>query len=264
MSFGALPEVADVAEDLPAVEPIPLLEAVGIAVEVGVVIGVLLAGVELVDGQAAGLAVEQLGDGAVLDGDHRRVPRRQDVDRLVLALAAAGVVIRAHQLVRRDSRPPGWSSFRAVRSIASGAVDGITPVRPLVGAGTSTTAFGGSSMAVAAGGFAGSASGASGGVARDGGGDRGRGAVPRQRDMLPSEATTNAPSTKPSSPLATRYLKSGRRRSVGVVMRYSAKTTLVPGFTSAASFCASQLVSRTQPCDVVLPTVDGSGVPCSP
>ena len=53
-------------------------------------------------------------------------------------------------------------SFRAVSSTASGAVGGITPVRPLVGAGTSTTAFGGSSMAVAGGSFDGSASGASG------------------------------------------------------------------------------------------------------
>ena len=42
---------------------------------------------------------------------------------------------------------------------------------------------------------------------------------------------------------------------------HSAKTTLVPGRTSAASFCASQFVRRTQPCEAVLPTDAGSGVP---
>src|SRR6187551_1332250 len=98
-------------------------------------------------------------------------------------------------------------SFRAVSSTASGAEDGIIPVRPLVAAGTSTTALGGSSMAVAGGSLAGSASGASGGdevtavaVALDN--------AVLAPFMFPSDATTNAPSTKPNSPLATRYLKS--------------------------------------------------------
>ena len=45
---------------------------------------------------------------------------------------------------------------------------------------------------------------------------------------------------------------------------HSAKITFVPGRTIEASFSASQLVSRTQPCDVVFPIVEGSGVPCSP
>ena len=37
-----------------------------------------------------------------------------------------------------------------------------------------------------------------------------------------------------------------------------------PGFTSDDNRSASQLVSRTHPCDSVRPMVDGSGVPCSP
>jgi hypothetical protein len=43
--------------------------------------------------------------------------------------------------------------------------------------------------------------------------------------------------------------------------RYPRKSTTVPLSTIAASFFASQLVSRMQPCDMVFPTFDGSGVP---
>jgi hypothetical protein len=50
---------------------------------VGVVIGVLAAGVELVNRDAAGLAEEQLGDLAVFDREHRCAARAHDVDRFM-------------------------------------------------------------------------------------------------------------------------------------------------------------------------------------
>ena len=63
-----------------------------------------------------------------------------------------------------------------------------------------------------------------------------------------------------------RTIRSVRCRSprLARVSLIRVNTTRVPGLTSAASFSASQFVSRTQPCDAVLPTVAGSGVPCRP
>ena len=46
--------------------------------------------------------------------------------------------------------------------------------------------------------------------------------------------------------------------------RHGRNSTFVPGATSAATRNASQLVSRTQPCDSVWPIREGSGVPCRP
>src|SRR5262249_57851293 len=74
---------------LAPVHDVPFLQAVGIPLEVRVIVGVLVARIELIDGVAARLAEEQLRDHAVLDGDHRRIPRREDVERLVLAPAAS-------------------------------------------------------------------------------------------------------------------------------------------------------------------------------
>ena len=45
---------------------------------------------------------------------------------------------------------------------------------------------------------------------------------------------------------------------------HSENTTRVPGLTSDASRAASQLVRRTQPCDCACPTRFGVGVPCMP
>ena len=45
---------------------------------------------------------------------------------------------------------------------------------------------------------------------------------------------------------------------------YSTNSTTTPCFTIFASYCASQLVRRTQPFDSVLPIFDGSGVPWMP
>src|SRR5262245_8684450 len=45
---------------------------------------------------------------------------------------------------------------------------------------------------------------------------------------------------------------------------YSTNVTAVPLSTMAASFLASQFVSRIQPCDSVLLTCEGCGVPWMP
>src|SRR5579862_6266268 len=92
----------------------------------------------------------------------------------------------------------GIVRWRETRSFASGADDGRTPVRPLVGAGASMTALPASSSAPLAG---------------DALGTSARILAPR----LPSDATTNAPTTKPSSPLARRYRIAGRGGGVVVI-----------------------------------------------
>src|SRR5690606_4803920 len=72
---------ADIADDVAARDRLAFREPGGIGIEVGVVVGVLAARVELVDGQAAGIAGEQLLDAAVGGGQHRGAARRRDVER---------------------------------------------------------------------------------------------------------------------------------------------------------------------------------------
>ena len=80
----------------------------------------------------------------------------------------------------------------------------------------------------------------------------------RRHDERAGEEAAAAPAAKVrASPVAAVW---GRLAS----RHYSVKTTRVPGLTMPASFSASQLVSRTQPCDSVRPIVDGSGVPWMP
>src|SRR5688500_7454709 len=98
--FGGIARSSDVTENLAPADLVPLPEAVGITVEMGVVIRELLPGVELIDGQAARLAVEKFGDGAILHGEHRGPGWRQDIDRFVLALTASGVGVGPDQLFR--------------------------------------------------------------------------------------------------------------------------------------------------------------------
>ena len=74
------------------------LQVVGVALEVRVVIDVLFAGVVLIERDAAGLAHEKAGHGAVFDGEYRRIAGREDVDRLVRARVAAAIVEGVLQL----------------------------------------------------------------------------------------------------------------------------------------------------------------------
>lgn len=48
------------------------------------------------------------------------------------------------------------------------------------------------------------------------------------------------------------------------IRSHSRSNAGMPGATACASAAAFQLVRRMQPCDWVLPTVDGSGVPWIP
>ena len=100
--FWGIPGNPHVPQDLPPIDPVSFFDSVGVPIQVGVVVGVLLAGIELVEGQPSGLAGEHLRNRAVLDCNHGCMHRRQDVDGLVLALPAPAVVIRAHELVRRN------------------------------------------------------------------------------------------------------------------------------------------------------------------
>ena len=45
---------------------------------------------------------------------------------------------------------------------------------------------------------------------------------------------------------------------------YGMTRTVMPTHAIPSSVCASQLASRKQPCDSVIPTLDGSGVPWIP
>src|SRR5690606_24022866 len=92
-----------VADDVAARDRLALREPGSVGVEMGVVIGVLAARVELVDGQPAGIAGEQLLDAAVDRGQHRGAARRHDVERFVHPLGAAGVVEGVAQLRRRHA-----------------------------------------------------------------------------------------------------------------------------------------------------------------
>ena len=64
-----------------------------VPLKVGVVVAELFGRIELVDGDPASLAVEEPGDGAVLDRDDRRVPRRAGCRSLrALGIRRRGVV----------------------------------------------------------------------------------------------------------------------------------------------------------------------------
>src|SRR3954462_9397063 len=57
---------ADVADDVTAAEELPFVQAGRVGVEMRVVVAVALIGIELVDGQAAGNAGEELFHGALV------------------------------------------------------------------------------------------------------------------------------------------------------------------------------------------------------
>jgi hypothetical protein len=73
-TFGRVAGSADVAEHLPALNVIALLEPVSVAPEMGVVIHVPGCGIKLVNRGAACLALKQPCDAAVLDRQNGCVP----------------------------------------------------------------------------------------------------------------------------------------------------------------------------------------------
>src|SRR5690606_31349516 len=88
---AGIPGAPDMADHLALLHRIALLRPRRVAVQVGVVVGVAAGGVELVDRQPAGLAVEQLLDVAVGDREDRRAARRHDVEGFVAAVVPPGV-----------------------------------------------------------------------------------------------------------------------------------------------------------------------------
>src|SRR5688572_30150858 len=187
---------ADVTDDLPACDGRPFHQSGRIARQVRIVVGVGVGRVELVDGDAARLAQEQLRNRAVLDGDDWRLSSGHDVERFVLptpSLLAVRITevfsLQAQDWQREAALPQLLDVLAIWRSGHDDHADEETS-----GGGT------------------------------------------RQREYHAPHGT--AP--------------------------HSVNSTLVPLPTIAARRSASQLVRRTQPCDVVWPTEPGSGVPWIP
>jgi hypothetical protein len=105
----------DVAEQVAAAQAHPFAQAVGVAIEVGVVVGKPPSRVELIDGEPAGHAGKELHEPAVVDCEDLRSPGRRDVDRLVpmtappvgegVAQCGRGHALHRHrELARREQR----------------------------------------------------------------------------------------------------------------------------------------------------------------
>ena len=93
---------ADVADDVTALDGLPLAQSVGVPIEVRVVVRVRRRRIEVVDRDAAGDAHEELGDGAVVDRHDRRPCRRGQVDAFVRSQAAR-VVEGVVEIFARDA-----------------------------------------------------------------------------------------------------------------------------------------------------------------
>jgi len=78
----------DVADYGAALDLIPFLQSVRIALEMRVVVDPFLSTIELIDRQTAGRAGEELPDSAVDSREHRRAARRHDVERVVRTASA--------------------------------------------------------------------------------------------------------------------------------------------------------------------------------
>ncbi|KAG1242394.1 hypothetical protein G6F68_016209 [Rhizopus microsporus] len=100
---------ADVADHLAALDHLLFRQPIGIALQVRVVVAPASAGFELVDRQAAALAVEQLFYGAISHGQHRRPGVGHDVD---------GIVCEASMPCTGSNRPVG-----VPLALADGATD---------------------------------------------------------------------------------------------------------------------------------------------
>ena len=276
VSFGALPDDADVAEDLALPDLVALRSGRRRSVEVGVVVAVLLGRVELIDGDAAGLAVEQPGDRAVLDR----------LDRA----CSAGPGCRSPRAPARRARRRTTGPARRARCLRPGR-PGRRPFQRLGRPAAAITGSGDAGGPASRPAVAGSSRRRSGrrpgrldhALARIV--DAGHPALDRRARLadgcawlavaapitLPNCQTIAATTKAPREEAAARAGGEGRGWCARVRRAwrcrchgYSVKTTRVPGLTMPASFSASQLVRRTQPCDSVRPIVDGSGVPWMP
>ena len=236
----------DIADDVALRDALAIAQACRVPLKVGVVVAELFGGIELVDGDPASLAVEEPGDGAVLDRDDRRVPRREDVDRFVPSGSAAAAlcevalpVVDIHvDVVIVDRQPqvvPPKNSDRigADRLASDRRLDHARRVGRH-GPGRLAGRF----VDVTAG-------------CGDG-----------RFGMRLADRRANPPARRHAGVEAGD--ERGNDTPAAASLRAHLKITGVPGATSAASRAASQLVRRTQPCDCVCPTFEGSGVPWMP
>ena len=225
---------ADVADDVARRDALALAQARRVALQVGVVVAERSVGIELVDGDPARLAVEQLGDGAVLDRDDRRVPRRQDVDRFVRPRVRRRGAVRSCPSVvdststshrRRGSRRScrrrigdriGADRLASVAGSIRRAARRPTTVRPARRLDSLTRPLGRGRRGVSAMRLA------------------ERRAKPPARRHAGVEAGDERGNDTPAARVPSGSFENHRRPRLA---------------TSAASRAASQLVSRTQPCD---------------
>jgi Zn-dependent metalloprotease len=251
----------DIADQLAALEHAAFLDAVRIAIEVGIVIGILFGRVELVDGQPARLAVEQLDDLAVGYRDDLGAGRRHDVERFMMAFLAARLVEIVRQLGQLYAVHRNHQLARGCRASAAGDVG---RQRHFLLARTQRQVHFGQ-----VGGHdrrrrqrAGQQVGA-----RRGRRSRGR----RHRHgggVLGNLAQVDEQAAGAEQYAGQEGQKPSHENLLVVLFNCGANapfqfcsTTPVPPPTELASAAASQLVRRMQPCDWVLPIEAGTGVP---
>src|SRR5579885_1903337 len=102
-----------IPDHLAMADALALAEPGGVTLQVGIVVAILAAFVEFVDGVAARLAVKELSNRAIHDGVNRRAAWRKNVRRLVGATAGARGVKRIPDLRRRKSRDRQCHSIRS-------------------------------------------------------------------------------------------------------------------------------------------------------
>src|SRR5437016_178009 len=88
-----------------------------------IIIAVNFPGIELIYGEAAGPAVEELADGTVIYGEDGRATRRHDVDRLMRPSAAAALVEGVVNVAEAQSgdRQPDTLALQAIGQRSAGA-----------------------------------------------------------------------------------------------------------------------------------------------
>jgi hypothetical protein len=84
-----VPARPDVADDLAFRDQLAIVQSVGVPIQVRVVVAEAFRRIELINGVSSRFAEKQFRDLAVFDGANRRIPRREDIYRLMPAWFAA-------------------------------------------------------------------------------------------------------------------------------------------------------------------------------
>jgi len=107
---------AHVTDHLSALDHLLLRQAIGVALQMRVVVAPAPAGLELVNRQAAALAVEQFFNRSIGHRQHRRTGIGHDVDGIVHATLAARIGERVAQLGGQDALYRQQQTRRRIRS----------------------------------------------------------------------------------------------------------------------------------------------------